>query len=63
MSSGLTELRLQGAMRGHKIVDRIFQIDVALQVRFLIADETGSCAPDVSCCGETLSCRALRMRC
>ena len=36
MSSGVTELHLQGAMRAHKIVDRIFQIDVALQVSFLL---------------------------
>ena len=30
MSSGLTELDLQGAMRPYEIIDRIFQIDVAL---------------------------------
>ena len=41
MSSGVTELHLQGAMRAHQIVDRIFQIDVALQVSFLLGVRQG----------------------
>jgi hypothetical protein len=36
MSSGLTEFPFQGAMRAHKSGDRIFEIDVALQVSFLL---------------------------